>query len=232
MRSMRTTVFALGLIAACGAASAGTLKGKFTYTLSQNSNITASGGIYNGDVKTVQFHWTRTDAPGAGVDNTVPITFDTYCVDLAQNVSSGNTYTYNVLSLTDAGYTPAQQSMLRQLWTSYKPGADTANESAALQLAIWEVIYDTNNNLSTGTFKVNSTSTQRTAAQALITNAANALSNPAPGGAPILRELVVLRSSSAQDQITELPPTVPTPGAAALAVAGLLMAAPRRKARA
>ena len=43
-------------------------------------------------------------------------------------------------------------------------------------------------------------------------------------------QLVVLRSDRVQDQITAIP-VVPSPGAVALAGLGLLMAAPRRKAR-
>lgn len=224
MKTFSAIVSASALAVLCGVSSAGIITGKFTSTLSQSADITASG-VYNGSVKTVQFHWTRTDTPGAGVDSTIPLTFDTYCVDLAQHVKANTNFTFEVLSLAEAGYGIDQQNLLTQLWTSFKPGADTAAKSAALQLAIWEVIYDTNLNTSTGPFKVNSSSTLRNAAQSLVNAASNASTLPSN------LQLVVLRSNTAQDQITAIP-VVPSPGAAVLAGAGLLLAAPRRKNRA
>lgn len=225
MSLIRTIAFStVAFIAAAGTASAGTITAKLDTGLSQGANITASG-IYNGNVNTNTFSWTRTDTAGPGVDSSVPVTFDTYCVDLSQNVKDGKTFTFDVISMVDAGYTALQQSLLRNVWTAYKSSADSKNEVAALQLAIWEIVYDNDLNTATGSFKVNSSNTLKTLAQTLVTAASNLVSNPAPGFEPL--NLVVLRSNTAQDQITEVP--VPAPGPVALAGLGLLLAAPRRK---
>ena len=216
-------VIALGVSVLASVAGAGTITAKYTSNLGQSANITASGGIYDGSVNTVAFHWTRTDTAGAGVDSTVPITFDTYCVDLEQNVRANTNFTFQVISMADAGYSALQRTLLTQLWAASKASIDTKEESAAFQLAVWEIVYDTNLNTSNGSFKVNSSSTLRNAAQVLVTNASNLASNPAAANF----DLVVLRSDNAQDQITAVP--VPSPGAAALAGFGALLAFPRRK---
>ncbi len=216
------------LLAAAATAGAGTITGKFTSQFSQGANITASGGIYNGNVNTVLYKWTRTDTPGVGgADATIPITFDTYCVDLSQSVKAGTVYTFDLITMTQAGYSAQQQLLLTQLWNSFKPGVDTKAESASFQLAVWEIVYDTNLNTSNGTFKVNSSSSLRSSSQNLVTAASNLASNPLTPSV----QLFVLRSNKAQDQIVGIP-MVPSPGAVALAGLGLLMAAPRRKTRA
>lgn len=226
MKNLNALVTVSALVALASVSSAGIITGKYTSTLSQSAKITGPFGYDNDDVKTVAFHWTRTDAQGPGVDSTVPATFDTYCVDLAQSVRSNTNTTYDVISMTEAGYSTERQNLLTQLWGAYKAGIDTKEESAAFQLAIWEILYDTNLNTNSGPFKVNSSSTLRTAAQTLVTAASNLAGNPV---GPAAFELVVLRSDSAQDQITAIP--VPSAGTVALAGAGLLLAAPRRKAR-
>lgn len=227
MKNLNAIVTVSAIVALASVSSAGMITAKYTSNLSQSAKITGPYGYNDDSINTVAFHWTRTDSAGPGVDTTVPSTFDTYCVDIAQSVRSNTNTTYSVISMTDAGYSTTRQNQLTQLWGAYKAGIDTKEESAAFQLAIWEIIYDTNLNTNSGTFKVNSSSSLRNAAQTLVT-AANSLANNPKG--PATFQLVVLRSSTAQDQITAIP-VVPSPGAVALAGAGLLMAAPRRKSR-
>ena len=214
---------ALTIAGICGGAQAGTITGKFTYDLKSTVDITASGGIYNGNVNTVAFHWKRTDHSGAGVDSSVPITFDTYCVDLKQSVSASQSYTFNVIPLANAGYSQTKMDLLRTLWTLNKPAVNTSTVAAAFQVAIWEIIYDTNNNVTTGTFKLNSPTSVRNVATNML-NTAVAMRGKAP-----MANLVVLRSDCAQDQLCELPPSIPTPGTATLAAAGVLMAVRRKR---
>lgn len=220
--SLTAIVAVVGL--AAGVANAGTITAKFTSDLSKTVNITASG-VYNGDVKTVAFHWTRTDNVAPGVDNTVPNHFDSYCVDLAQTVKANTNFTFNVVPLSDAGYSSSQVMLLSRLWSTYKSGINTTNESAAFQLAVWEIVYDTGLNLTKGLFKVNNSTTITNLAQSYV-NAVN--SSSYRGG---LASLSVLRSDTHQDQITEVCPPVPTPGAAGLAMLGFAMMLPRRSKR-
>ena len=216
------TAIVLAGLSGSGAAQAGTVTATFTYDHLSNIDITASGGIYNGGVNTVSFHWTRTDAPGAGVDSTVPLTFDTYCVDLSQTVSPSNAYTFDAIPIASAGYTPTQMDLIRTLWATSKSTVTDATQAAAFQAALWELVYDTNNDITTGTFKLNSPNSVITAATAMLTTAL------AMRGEVQLPSLVVLRSDRAQDQICETP-NVPTPGATALAAFGLLLAARRTR---
>jgi PEP-CTERM motif-containing protein len=82
-----------------------------------------------------------------GTWNGTPIIF--WCVELTQTFSFGTHYTT---------YTPSASTntLLSQLFAAAFGGAlsSTAN-SAAFQLAVWEIIYDPSDlNLSTGAFKV------------------------------------------------------------------------------
>lgn len=85
----------------------------------------------------------------AGTFNGNSIVF--WCAELEQNFSFGNNYTYTS-SLPDNGTFTA----LGQLFSAAFGGALTdATHSAAFQLAIWEVIYDSDRNLSgAGGFRV------------------------------------------------------------------------------
>jgi hypothetical protein len=82
-----------------------------------------------------------------GTWNGTPIIF--WCIELAQTFSFGSHYTT---------YTPsaATNTLLSQLFTAAFGGAlSSTQNSAAFQLAIWEIIYDPSDlNLSTGAFKV------------------------------------------------------------------------------
>jgi len=88
------------------------------------------------------------DAGGfKGTWNATPIIF--WCIELTQTFSFGAHYTT---------YTPsaASNALLSQLFTAAYAGAlSSTQNSAAFQLAIWEIIYDGGDlNLSGGGFKV------------------------------------------------------------------------------
>jgi hypothetical protein len=148
--------------------------------------------------------------------------FTTYCMDLYQTISFNTTYTYsapqdlaNATKATDIG----------RLLTKYLAGVDTAVESTAMQLAIWEILYETSSsyNLSKGAF----TDTQSKSNSAALTLANSWLSNL---GTSDLYTVQVLANSSHQDllyaTLTPTTPTTPTspvpePGSYALMAAGL-----------
>ncbi|MGA2229461.1 MAG: hypothetical protein ABSH22_00915 [Tepidisphaeraceae bacterium] len=94
--------------------------------------------------------------------------FNTYCIDLIQDVDFGGTYTFNIEPLASApkagayiGGTPsngmgtAKADDLEALFgvdysktQGSSPSAETAKE--AFQLAIWNIIYDSDSSVSTG----------------------------------------------------------------------------------
>lgn len=205
------------------AASADTVTAKYTSTYAKTVDITSP--VNNGNVNTVQFHWTRQDSPGPGVDGTVPTNFTTYCVDLAQHVSANTNYTFDAMSPAVYGFTATQTTLLENLWSAYFPSINSADTSAAFQVAIWEIVYDTGLSLTSGAFDVNTSGTVRTTAQNWL-NAVSATTfvRSGPG-----INLVVLKSATAQDQLTNAPPLVPTPATAVIGAAGMFLASSRRR---
>ncbi len=204
-------------------ASADTIKAKFTSSLGMAVNVTSP--VNNGNVNTVKFSWTRTDTPGPGVDFTIPNNFNTYCVDLAQYVSANTNYTYNVVTPAAHGFTANQETLLSRLWATQFSNVDTANESAAFQVAVWEIVYDTNATLTSGTFVLNNASAVATLAQGWLNTITDA--NFSFNGT--LPQISVLESSTAQDQITVLPSNVPAAGTGVLGLAGLGLLAKRQR---
>jgi len=212
-------VVAAAVLGLSAAASADTITGQFNYTHLKSINITSP--TRSGDVNTVKFNWTRQDSPGPGVDSQIASAFNTYCVDLAQVVSANNEYAYNVVTPAAHGFSLTQTTMLERLWADYFPTIDNSDKSAAFQMAIWEIIHDTSLSLSAGTFKVNNAATAVALATGWLGNVSSAgytTINPIP-------RLVVLESSSAQDQIT----VVPAPATGVLAGMGLLALGSRRR---
>lgn len=200
------------------AASAGTITATFDTSHSKSINIDADGH-YNGDVTTVQFNWTRADAPGPGVDALVPITFDSYCIDLDQSLPNNGNVVFNVMTPQDYGLSALQITLLGRLWGSYFPAVSSKTTSAAFQAAVWEIRYDTDLTLAGGSFKQNNQSSIRALAQSWI----DAIVSPDFSG--VTAPLYVLQSNTAQDQLV----AVPSAGSAPLlAIAGLLVI-PRRR---
>lgn len=206
------------------AAHAGIIEATFHQQYGKTVNITTpvyhSGNAHN--VHTVTFNWTRTDPGGPGYDHRVNPEFTTYCIDLEQTVSPNKPYTFEVLTLDQAGYSAAQTTMLGRLWAAYQPSVSNANSSAAFQLAVWELTYDTDNsrNLSAGAFVANSPNNVKSIAQGWL----DSLSDTEWAGG--FTHLVALRSATAQDQLT----AVPNPGAASIAsIAGLILLRRRRR---
>ncbi|HVZ93259.1 MAG TPA: hypothetical protein VG797_02000 [Phycisphaerales bacterium] len=221
MNTLKAIVFPLTTLALAISASAGTITGSYTGDYSKSISITATGH-YSGNVSTVQYGWTRSDSPGLGVDASLAITFDTYCIDLDQTVPANSSVIFNVMSLADFGLAPQQSLLLGRLWSTYFPAVDTRDESAAFQAAVWELRYDTDYNLQTGSFKMNNnTDSIRSLAQSWIT-AIN--SNAYSGG---VTNLVALQSPTKQDQLAAVP--VPSAGGVPLAAASALLIVWRRR---
>jgi len=159
---------------------------------------------------------------GAGFDGS----FETYCVDLTKffigppspalegySVIAGASNTDPLLAGGWGADAAAISARLGQLMTYVGSDAtlvDTAAESTSLQLAIWNVIYDSDNTLAGGAFMENSGSFG-TYANALLAGSLTTVNN---------RNVYVLHSEQNQDFLVTTPP-VPEPSTYALMLAGL-----------
>lgn len=213
------SVAALALAAGASFVSADTLKAHYATSYWQNINLTRAGNT--NDIPTVTFNWTRTDVPGPGVDATIPVNFDSYCIELTQTVGGGDNV-YTVMSPAAAGLSGFQELMLERLWGSFKAGVDSQEKSASFQAAVWEIIYDAASmDIQSGNFLVNAPSTGVQAQAQAYLNAVNVSSY---FGA--ITNIVVLHSEESQDQIAN----IPAPATAGLGLLSLGALARRRRA--
>jgi hypothetical protein len=82
--------------------------------------------------------------------------FLTYCTDLFQSFSWGQTYSYSLVANGDTnGFTLTQADQLGKLYTVAGGAATNTVDSAAFQLAVWELLYDgTPGSVSSGGFRL------------------------------------------------------------------------------
>lgn len=206
------------LAAGCGSAfaQADTITARYNGLYAQDTDVTQLS-VFSGSVQTVTFEWTRQDAPGAGIDSTLPGVFRGYCVELSQNVAPNTDYTFDVVTATQHGFTSLQEMLLGRLWASYQPSVNDGATSAAFQMAVWELAFDTGADLAVGQFTGNSPPAVVVLSQSWL----NAITSASYSGgqAPI----AVLESEGVQDQL------VPTPGSLALLASGSLLITRRRR---
>ena len=174
---------------------------------------------------------------GQMTSNGQTVSFLTYCTDIYQGFSFGTTYAHELVDTGSAhGFTTRQEDLLGKLYTLAGREVDTSNESAAFQLAVWEIVTETSSSLNVldGSFYLErgASSTQRMLANDWL---AAASSNAAVKSFTAQR----LYSATAQDFVVfaQVPPLanaprqVPEPASWALvglALAGLAVTARRR----
>jgi len=144
-----------------------------------------------------------------------------WCYELTQTFSFGTTYTDYTIG------TPANEGLLSALFQeAYGDAQASALNSAAFQLAIWEILYDGDLSLFTGTFHTNRVGNP-TDLQAEIWLAGL-------GGFSDKGDIILYHSGDHQDFVGRTPPTdrsLPEPGPLALIGAGLLAMLVSRRAR-
>jgi len=174
------------------------------------------------------FNWTATSGGLSG-------NFKTCCIELNQYIGFGGNYQYNLVSLQDAGNPDTglnlpgehgpigvvKASLLRELFgRDYNGGNLDASQAAALQMDVWEIVYDGNSsqpnhnlNLSAGNFTATSGDP---ATNALAQSWLDSLNGAGPKA-----NLIGLTSPDVQDQVTIAPPgpdsSVPEPATVVLA---------------
>jgi hypothetical protein len=129
--------------------------------VNQGRQVTVGGtnsSNIHGTVMAGEMGWQWIGAAPEGFANS----FYAYCVDLGNYVTS----TQNVQPRSSEGFTNGVingASKAAWLFTEYAAtvhASGSAVSSAALQVAIWEAMYDTKNDLTKGAFNANGTSSQ------------------------------------------------------------------------
>jgi hypothetical protein len=230
--------------------------------------ITGQGGILNpgADVKinlgdgskpSIDYYpgvvnWTVGTAPGSTPNaswvGAVGSAFQTFCIELTQDIYSGGTYTFKLVNLANApkpgsgttgngnGMGSTKATAIEDLWTldykakwvtdSTKTTTDNI-EAAAFQLAIWKIENDwgdakTFDNFSAGNFQASAaTGTDGAKAIAQATTWLTTLSNTNPNSVNPA-DLIALSSPGLQDQVMAVPSSpsfVPTPAPSTLYLA-------------
>lgn len=233
MNKLMTIAAAAGMLLTASAASAQAVK--VTNVAFTPGSVTGNvhSSLMNGDVGVGQFEF-----KGNYVSNNAPFDILTYCIDLAHSVSLGNVnYTsYSVIPISSyAGMTTAKINSLNALLTnttsllSAATGQNAINISAATQMAVWEIMFETQSTWSvtnsTGAFYMTtpggSPGSNATALTSAETLANTYLSNVKNGTWAVNSgyDLKVLYSSSQQSQVF-LTPSVPEPATWGMLVLG------------
>lgn len=146
--ALRAALGAVALAAACGSAQAATVTlDGFAYDRSP----TVHTSMYDG--RAGAFAGTLSNAGAFSTDD-----FITYCVQLSEEVSFGKTYQYDIVAGTSY-FGAAKADLLGRVMTyatlnpdGYSGGLNGWGMVGALQLAIWNVIYDTDLSATSGKF--------------------------------------------------------------------------------
>ena len=207
-------VIVAGLFA--GSAVANSVTAKFTSvspSVAFKFTGTTSGHVYAG-----QINWTGATAMP---DNTAGTAFSTFCIEPAQPIYTGTTYAFDVVSL-ESSVGSAKATEIGYLWVNHHAEVGTnATNTAAFQIAIWEILSDSVYNLSADNFRA-TTINPLPAAADLAQTWLTGLTRTGP-----LPTMLALKSDRYQDQVFFAPPPPNSPPVAvplpAAAWAGLVL---------
>jgi len=166
LRKSVAALVAVAGMAVAGSANADTVTATFNgvtpgLSVAVNYDGALGGSAFNQVTSAGRFNWTTTGtnpAPpltvGSQVFN-VGTQFITFCIELNQSIASGGSATFTVSALTSAPgvgptITGATATSIRELWEDHyyqhvinnSNSAGLAQNAAAFQVAIWELIYD------------------------------------------------------------------------------------------
>jgi hypothetical protein len=196
------TILTFGL---AGSAQAGFVMATFNgVSPGQGVSFSTNGGGSFINTTAGMFNWTQTggdyDMPGSGA------AFTTFCIEVTQYISPGGSYAYDVVPLVlapnSAPMGAGTAAMLSELFGRYYAGVDTADEAAAFQVAIWEVVNDADLSVSAGSFRIGTAAAFVTSAQAMLSTL--------DGTGPSV-SLTAISGPTIQDQVF----MTPSPGAMA-----------------
>lgn len=194
-----------------------------------NTTLTVGATTYTRNVYAGEINWRWSNSTGTA--NATPPegfaqTFYSYCIDLLNTLRDPQEVTVR----SSEGFTNGVANggdRAAWLFNTYAAGirsGGTNTQAAALQVAIWEAMYDTGNSLSGGSFQLSTTGAIRTQAETYLAALYSHL--PEVGQ----RHATVLDTRTGQDQITS---RIPEPTTLLLVGCGAgLLIRRRRKAQA
>ncbi|MBN9119194.1 MAG: hypothetical protein J0I06_08540 [Planctomycetes bacterium] len=195
--------------------------------------MTVTLGTKTDNVTPGPFHWTDVNDP-TNPNFQAPIS--TFCIELnGQTPHVGDQYTFSVLPLDDPHTTigttdkaDAIKSLFGNFYNSAwsNPSFTGDTDSKAFQLALWELIYETDPTKTLGSGNFSSTSSAAARADQMLAGLAGGLTAYNNGGyevvALVAPSLDPLKSTPGQDQIAVRPKGVPAPPGVMLAGIGVL----------
>jgi hypothetical protein len=240
-RSM-ALAFGLAALALVSSAGADTVNMAFTGTgKGGNVHVTYFGtqiNVFAGQLK-------HTITSGTGIGAGLTGEWRTFCSDFDQHVS-GSSSVFEIVApaeLTVRGNDlgPGKAAALAGMYAAFGSSAIASSASndlgEAFQLAVWEVLYDYNPSVGVGSISLGGGNIAFSqygggAFSDSLINTFNGLLASMTSGSPV-PTLLGLESGTNQDQLLYgSTVTVPTPGAASLALCGMIVCVRRRRAAA